>query len=759
MYRDHTLQARMFLPEASAAVSGEIVTRNNALQPETLQNIPRGYENLFSAYSFKKRLGGGASGAYVSELKVKKPSPEVFRALRDKKAPFAMLKRYLTSDQRPSVFMKLYTSAVTNYGSIGDERPFREVHTLVTLSGLTGFSHVLDYGIVSAATCAQMFGTDPTQHSPLEHQPLEMLFVIMTHPLLEIKLDTILNSASSDLQHVFAPDMHPTKATMMGIAVGIAAAYQRARRAIPGFCHNDLHPGNVFVDLERDSSQSLSTARRPEWRVSSVVNTLDVGAISYLKMLNPISADLRQQAASNDKNIIEWPRCGIIDFDLVKSSKWSWMVSYQHVKKHQTMSERLIQWLMHWLPLECVFEWKNLLENLSLFQKGDDANDKRHLFTYFMVGIVDFIVKSDPSMTVKEAYYVAHASVSHLVKVSHLVNLSFASALLIHLFSVSLSFSNWLKLKAGKVAWKGAVALGNLKTMFGEMLITYGHVQGVLKRNLTFSSVTEVPTLTLAQKLVEYNNTGTSLVDLPNLLKNLSDDFRREMGYYPGSDELSIKVNLGWNANNDLKINYFLVRLLEAFQVTTPTKRKIQLVKNDNAFVAEVAFVEKHLRVSGKGSIRVTVDNHNLELKNIRLRETDNYFNLQLTVAADKWFQWGNIEKLNMGEIKRRGNKENVGHVRLRFSRHGEIFQLQDVDNLLNLFGLFIAGEAVHPGTFLPIVNGPSLTILLRAGEKEFSATIGADQPRNVKKNKDDNSWWASDTNSFPLFTDFTIPN
>ena len=701
--RPVSLHARMFLPVASARIDSEMHTGNKELKPNTILNLPSGYDDLFATYEYDKRVGGGASGAYVALLRVK--GVKHLKALGDNKPAFERLKMDLVGGD--PVFIKLYATAVDDHDGIGDERPFREVHTLVTMSGISGYSHVLDYGIINTSAVSRMFGKDPSQHEPLEHPPKRMLFVVMTHPLLEAQIDRIVPGEGSDLQHAFAPHMARKKATMLGIALGIAAAYSRASRAIPGFRHNDLHPGNVIVDLTRTNGE-LTNPRRVPWKLNSVVNLLGAADMQYLSWLNPLSRELQKAlgAAGGD---IEWPRCGLIDFDLVGSAKWSWQVGEQRVKKTQTMSERLIQWIMHWLPVSCVFQWKNLLETLDIFQHGNHANDTRHIFTYFMIGIVDFLHSEGVETT--KAYAIAHAAFTHYAQRKAVFDIQFATAVGLSVFSLSLSFSNWLFTTAATTVLSTSRAVSATITFFEDVNTTFKHVVGI--PDMKYSGLT-TPVFTLAGKL-QFNQKPKALERQRAVLVRLAEKFLASEKYYPGTDELVGQFKIRWEEVKYLTENYILRRIRDVFGVGRQA-----MSMDASEFVAEVAFVNKKLKLSVKGNIKINVGTTGwMKLKSITLVQTEDYFRVAIKlVTPNAMFDWEKAKLNTAGGIFRNRNTTQ-GRILLTLSRHAEIFQLYDLDNQLDLLGFLM--RPVATTTALPAWRVESTAFMLRGPTKMYS--------------------------------------
>jgi len=699
------LQARMFLPAASARIDSEIQTGNNEVSPNTILRLPSNYADLFTTYTFERRLGGGASGAYVGLLRVKSTSH--LNALSDKKPAFNRLKKYLAGGK--NVFIKMYANAVDDHNGVGDERPFREVHTLVTMTGISGYPHVLDYGIVKSTAVSDMFGKKPDQHEPLEHMPKQMLFVVMTHPLLELQIDRVIPGDGNDLQHTFAPHMARKKATMLGVAIGIAAAYGRACRAIPGFRHNDLHPGNVIVDLTRTGG-TLTNPRRQPWRLKDVVNLLGTADMQYLNWWNPLSKDLQTGLGAADGDI-EWPRCGVIDFDLVGSSKWSWLVGYQRVKKRQTMSERLFQWVMHWIPISCALQWKNLLETLYIFQHGDHANDTRHILTYFMIGIVDFL--QGEGVQVAEAYAIAHAAFSHFAQRKAVVDLKFATALCLSIFSLSLSFRNWILAGVANTIWRTGKRVSAIAGFFGDLNITFKHILEV--ESVGYGAV-EAPVLTLAAKLRQNHTPGALEKQRTNLVQ-LAALFHKRLGYYPGTDELVGQFEVQLQKVKQLANNYVLGRILDVFGI-----EHHPLSTDASKIVIQVAFVNKKLKLSVKGDIKVKVGTEGwMKLKAIRLQQTEGNFQVAITMQTSKLFDWKRLPD-NVGSITpeaRARLNTTEGELRLRFSRHAEIFQLDDTDNLLDLLGYLL--RPVSTASELPAWSLGTTTFLLRGPDEMYS--------------------------------------
>ena len=174
--------------------------------------------DLTSRYEMKRSFGGGKSGAYVFLVKDK-------------------------LDQELKV-LKLYILGLNN--KIGD-RDDREIFTTCTLSGIAGLPIVYDFGktyYVDDSPFWTVFKDNfiSCVDGKDEFDPVNMFNSAMY-------LVTSLSSGST-LDQINLFDLKPNQ--LLCVLYQLLIIFINIFKKLPGFVHNDLHPGNIFIDASKD---------------------------------------------------------------------------------------------------------------------------------------------------------------------------------------------------------------------------------------------------------------------------------------------------------------------------------------------------------------------------------------------------------------------------------------------------------------------------------------------------------------------------
>ena len=233
-----------------------------------------------------RALGGGKSGAYVYLVELSGERP-------------------LTGAPKRRI-LKVYGTAYDKEGGIKDSRPFRETDTLCRMSGVPGFPEMIERGCAETATFAPWNLRAP---APMVH------YVAMSTA-------TGVELSKLDLQRL-------TLSQKQSLAIQLLELLcEASRRLGDTFQHFDLHPDNIFVDVdERGGGAAEAT---------------------------PVKCfGTEEEPHTRDASI----RVSLIDFDLVNSRYTAEAFGEQFLPEQTTkvmkppfLPERTLAFIHRWLP-------------------------------------------------------------------------------------------------------------------------------------------------------------------------------------------------------------------------------------------------------------------------------------------------------------------------------------------------------------------------------------------------------------------------
>lgn len=187
---------------------------------KTLKKISqRVIHNLSKNYQFIKPLGGGKSGAYV----------------------------FLVKDLKTSntCVLKLYAMRILK--TIQD-RDIREIFTACSLSGTSGFPIVYDYGVTYYNNIEDKNYWEEFKRAYIDCVGNEG-FLIKNYDFLNPVYFLVTSLSSGKIlesMNLLNYDCHQ----LISIIYNMCHIFNNAQNRIPGFIHNDVHPGNIFVDIQ-----------------------------------------------------------------------------------------------------------------------------------------------------------------------------------------------------------------------------------------------------------------------------------------------------------------------------------------------------------------------------------------------------------------------------------------------------------------------------------------------------------------------------
>lgn len=185
----------------------------------SVNNIKNKYvPDLATKYEYQNSLGGGKSGAYVFLVK--------------------------DIDTKELKILKLYALRIN--GTIGD-RDEREIFTTCSMSGTYGFPIVYDYGMTD-------YNYKSGETKSFWHQYYSDFFQCVEEKdrISNIKLYTkvyyIVTSLSSGMELAKYDLTKARPEQLISIIYQLSVIFNSADNNMDYFRHNDLHPGNIFID-------------------------------------------------------------------------------------------------------------------------------------------------------------------------------------------------------------------------------------------------------------------------------------------------------------------------------------------------------------------------------------------------------------------------------------------------------------------------------------------------------------------------------
>lgn len=268
--------------------------------------------DLEQFYQLNRMLSGGKSGAFLFLIQPK----QVIRRPYQEDIVLLNPIRYI---------LKFYPDAYNDQGKLANERPFREVATLCRMSGVSGFPCLYNYG------CCQT-PRNWLPKSPIHVEAERGLFAVMSlakgTPLMDLDLK----------------QMSPMQ--VFGIIAKLLILLFHARERMgKTFEHFDLHPDNIFIDLDH-----------------------------CMPLAVPVNA--------TEVLTIKCPSVSLIDFDLVQSDFFKPQQGFsskplpEHRAKRENkvpVPERTLSWAQKWLGLSGTLQLMQEINNMKI-QNTDIRN-------------------------------------------------------------------------------------------------------------------------------------------------------------------------------------------------------------------------------------------------------------------------------------------------------------------------------------------------------------------------------------------------
>ena len=183
----------------------------------TMGQINKNFSSdLSKKYTITRSLGGGKSGAYV----------------------------FLVNDisQKKSYILKLYALKILD--AIQD-RDVREIFTTCALSGSYGFPIVHDYGTTQYNSASPFWKTFKTSYIDCVPDTLKVKDVKLYTRVYYIVTEIAGGKELSDKNLAGYKSYE-----LISILYQLAIVFKNAKDKLPFFLHNDLHPGNIYIDDE-----------------------------------------------------------------------------------------------------------------------------------------------------------------------------------------------------------------------------------------------------------------------------------------------------------------------------------------------------------------------------------------------------------------------------------------------------------------------------------------------------------------------------
>ncbi|AYV82333.1 MAG: serine/threonine protein kinase, partial [Homavirus sp.] len=185
---------------------------------KTLEQISENYYLLLdNHYEIKDFFGGGKSGAFVFKVVDKKT-------------------------QRLCV-LKLYALGLTP-GRIQD-RDLREIFTSCVLSGTSGFPTVYNYGKTPYNPTSAFWKPFTEKYIKCVSQENRLKNHELYNDVYFIVTSLSQGKLLKDID-LYSLNFHE----LLGILYQLCVIFENANKKIPGFVHDDIHPGNIFVDSD-----------------------------------------------------------------------------------------------------------------------------------------------------------------------------------------------------------------------------------------------------------------------------------------------------------------------------------------------------------------------------------------------------------------------------------------------------------------------------------------------------------------------------
>ena len=192
----------------------------------TVDKLKERYIALDDEYTLEKPYGGGKSGAYVFLVSRK-------------------------SDKSKKYILKLYTLRILD---AIDDRDFREIFTTCSLSGVYAFPTVVDFGSTNYDEKSKFFKTFKERYLDCVGNDKDKFKNNLLYTKVNYVVTTISPGKELNKVDLFSYEQYQ----LYGILYQLALSFSKANEKMIYFIHNDLHPGNIFID---DSTKNILVYR------------------------------------------------------------------------------------------------------------------------------------------------------------------------------------------------------------------------------------------------------------------------------------------------------------------------------------------------------------------------------------------------------------------------------------------------------------------------------------------------------------------
>lgn len=313
--------------EKRYGANGNYIKCSNTVKKGLLKNINN---ELTDRYKILRSFGGGKSGAYVFLVRDRfLTTEEIFNKPKDHDDP--------NDDKKSLKVFKLYGLEVFN--AIQD-RAKREIFTTCALSGTIGCPKVFEYGTTHykarspfwgdfEKTYIKCVGTNKWKFEP--YQLYNNAYFVVT---------SISPGATLDGSDINLFKLQPQQ--MFSIIYQLKEIFSNIYKKIPTFIHNDLHPGNVFIDIHETYQDWVTMTTK-------------------------------------ESSLVMGPKVNIIDFDLVVSTEYPENLAKGREKLRVLPQEALLKLLMKWFGTNNTWTILDITKDIgggtafSLVKNNDDV--------------------------------------------------------------------------------------------------------------------------------------------------------------------------------------------------------------------------------------------------------------------------------------------------------------------------------------------------------------------------------------------------
>lgn len=217
--------------------------------PTVDNRIPLSEKNCFPSddqVKIQNQFGGGKSGALVFKLDAK--SRESFGA-REKKG-----------EKTFEPILKVYLNAYNTRGEMQNERPFREINAQCRLSGNPGYTELISCGKMRYSD----FRDRAIQLASSEKikKKVEKTFAHLPLKINDQTMVAWMITTTAPGTSLLELNLIQQKEKLIGTLLQLAATQTTARVVLgDGYGHYDLHPDNIFVDVNAEARAALDLSQ------------------------------------------------------------------------------------------------------------------------------------------------------------------------------------------------------------------------------------------------------------------------------------------------------------------------------------------------------------------------------------------------------------------------------------------------------------------------------------------------------------------